>query len=377
MSDLPFLFLSPPDVGEEERAELLSAFDSNYIAPVGPHLTRFEEEFCEKTGFTHCVAVTSGTAAIHLGLRCLGVGSGDVVLASSLTFIGSVSPATFLGAELVFVDSDKSTWTMDTLRLRNAIESLQNEGKKIGAILPTDIYGQSCDLGEIVRIGNEFGIPVLCDSAEALGATFQGESVGRAARAAAFSFNGNKILTTSGGGILASDDDALVERARYLATQTREPVVHFEHLEVGYNYRMSNLLAGVGIAQLEKLGSKVEKRRWIFEQYRMRLEDLPGVTMMPEADYGVSNRWLTCLLIDLEELGVDREHLRLALMSENIESRPVWKPMHLQPCFQEIPCVGGEVAESLFNEGLCLPSGSQMEQADVERVCECLISAIS
>ncbi len=376
MEETPRLFLSPPDVGEEERKELLAAFDSNYIAPVGPHLTQFEEVFCETTGFPHCVALTSGTAAIHLGLRCLGVSEGDVVIASSLTFIGSVSPATFLGAELVFVDSDTTTWTMDTVLLRKAIDSLRREGRKIGAIVPTDLYGQSCDLGEIVRIGNEFGIPVLCDSAEALGATYQGESVGRAASASAFSFNGNKILTTSGGGILASDDEELVERARYLSTQTREPVVHFEHREVGYNYRMSNLLAGVGVAQLKSLSNKVEKRRWIFEEYRKRLECIPGIEMMPEAEYGICNRWLSCLLIDSSELGCDRESIRLALEEQNIESRPVWKPMHLQPCFEGIPCEGGEVSNFLFSNGLCLPSGSQMSSSDIDRVTDCIQAAV-
>lgn len=376
MKEQPRLFLSPPDVGEAERTELLAAFDSNYIAPVGPHLAMFEETFRETTGFAHCVAVTSGTAALHLGLRCLGVDPGDVVIASTLTFIGSVSPATFMGADLVFVDSDRETWTMDIGRLREAVRSLREQGRKIGAILPTDLYGQSCDLAEIIAVGREEGVPVLCDSAEALGATYLEESVGKPARAAAFSFNGNKILTTSGGGILASSDGDLIERARYLATQTREPVIHFEHLEVGYNYRMSNLLAAIGVAQLRSLSAKVEKRRWIFEEYSRRFAEIKGVEMMPEAAYGVSNRWLTCLLIDPLILGRGREEIRLHLESANIESRPVWKPMHLQPCFDGVPCFGGEVSEDLFTRGLCLPSGSRMNSEDIDRVFDQFLLAL-
>lgn len=369
------IFLSPPCVGERERASLLEAFNSNYIAPVGPFLNRFEEVFCEKTGFNHCCAVSSGTAAIHLGLRGLGVAEGDVVIGSTLTFIGSVSPISFQNAEIVLVDSDKETWTMDPDLLSSAIFTLKKENRRIGAILPTDLYGQSCDLGRILSVAEQEGIPVLTDSAEALGATYGEASVGKAASAAAFSFNGNKILTTSGGGVLASDDSDLIEQARFLSTQAKEPVPHFEHKTIGYNYRLSNLLAAVGVGQLEQLEEMVSRRREIFARYSKNLGGVDGISFMPQADYGQSNCWLTVILVDEKKFGVCAEEVRLHLEAENIESRPMWKPMHLQPVFENCRVFGCEVSEELFDSGLCLPSGTQLEDSQVDRISELIRSA--
>ncbi len=369
------IFLSPPHMGGRELEYLNEAFASNYIAPVGPFLDRFESSFCDLTGFNHCVAVSSGTAAIHLGLRHLGVSPGDAVIGSTLTFIGSVSPITFLGAEPVFVDSEASTWNMCPVRLEEAIDQLKQEGRRIGAVIPTDLYGQSCRSSEISDICAKHDIPLMFDSAEALGATYKGKSTGKLGAAAAFSFNGNKILTTSGGGILASDDLRLIDRARYLATQTREPVVHFEHQEIGYNYRLSNLLAAIGVAQLENLSDRVAKKREIFDWYVKRLGEIPGVEFMRDNPDGVSSRWLTTLMIEPKEFGCDRETVRLALEESNIESRPAWKPMHLQPCFSGSRTFGGGVAEGIFDRGLCLPSGTQLEEDDVERIVELILSS--
>jgi len=362
------LYLSPPHVDERERDLLLEAFESNFIAPTGPHLSRFEEKFCELTGFSHACAVVSGTAAIHLALRSVGVEAGDVVIGSTLTFIGSVSPVVFLGAELVLIDSDPVSWNMDASILAEAVRTLTHEGRKIAAILPTDLYGQSCDLENILETASDYAIAVITDSAEALGAEYGGRSVGRGATGAAFSFNGNKILTTSGGGMFASDDESLVQRARYLATQAREPVPHFEHLEVGYNYRLSNLLAAVGIGQLEKLSGRVARKREIFDKYADLFRGIRGISMMPEPNYGTGNRWLTVVLVDEGEFGATPEEIRLHLEASNIESRPLWKPMHLQTAFRGVRCFGGPISEGLFKRGLCLPSGTQMNDQDIERV---------
>ncbi len=371
----PRIYLSPPHMGGAEQRYLQEAFDSNFIAPVGPQLTAFEEAFCEATGFSHAVAVASGTAAIHLGLRHLGVGRGDIVLASTLTFIGSVSPILFQGAEPVFVDCDRETWNLDPKLLEIEIERLSSQGKRVAAVLPTDLYGQSCDLESIRSICDAHGIPVFVDAAESLGSTHRGQSVGKGAVAAAFSFNGNKILTTSGGGILASDDADLIEYARFLSTQAKEDEPHFEHREIGYNYRMSNLVAAVGLGQLEVLKDRVKRKREIFEFYAAAFAGVEGIELMPEADYGVCNRWLTVALFDSDVFGCNREAVRLKLESENIESRPLWKPMHQQPVFEGRRVVGGKVAEALFETGLCLPSGTAMSDSDLHRVVKTIIQA--
>ncbi len=350
------------------------AFESNYIAPAGPQLQRFEQLFCELTGFQHCVAVASGTAGIHVALRSLGVHAGDIVLASTLTFIGSVAAPHHLGAELILVDSDPDTWNLDPDLLAAEIERLTSLGKKIGAVLPTELYGQCCDLDRINSICKPFGIPVLCDSAESLGARFRDLPAGRTADAAVFSFNGNKILTTSGGGMVASNDAQLVDQCRYLATQARQPVLHYEHVDVGYNYRMSNVVAAIGIGQLEVLDERVAQKRQVNQWYRQRLEEVPGIKFMPQANYGEPNCWLTVVCVDPAEFGATNQQIIDSLEAENIESRPVWKPMHMQPAFAGVRCVGGGVAESLFATGLCLPSGTVMQESDVDRVCSIILA---
>ena len=391
------IFLSPPHMSGMEEAFVHEAFESNYIAPLGPMVDAFEREFCERVGIPHGVAVSSGTAACHLALRLVGVGPGDLVIASSLTFIGSVTPILFQGATPVFIDADKTCWTMDPDLLEEALQTLSREGHPPKAVLPTDLYGQCADYDRIFAISERYGVPVVLDSAEALGAQYltqrhkdaKGEGTwvhaGTGAWAAFFSFNGNKILTTSGGGLLVSEDRNLIEKARFLSQQARDEAPHYEHAEYGYNYRMSNLLAAVGRGQLKVLEERVKRKREICAYYQNALADLPGIAFMPEAEYGRCTRWLTVILITPKEFGADREAVRLALEEDNIESRPVWKPMHLQPVFDvarrtvqgarstaKTLCparvFGGQVAEDLFTRGLCLPSGTQMREKDLERV---------
>ncbi|KAB1441920.1 aminotransferase class I/II-fold pyridoxal phosphate-dependent enzyme [Pseudodesulfovibrio senegalensis] len=355
-------------MGGSELEQVHAVFDSNYIAPAGPHIERFEQRMAEYTGFGHCVALSSGTAAIHLGLRLLGVRPGDLVIASTLTFIASVSPALWLGAEPLFVDSCEQTWTMDPALLERALEQAHRDGRRVGAVVPTDIYGQCADYDRIQDVCQRFGVPLLTDAAEALGARYGERSAGKGAQVAAFSFNGNKIITCSGGGMLATDNRELAEHARKLSQQAREPFVHYEHVEMGYNYRMSNVCAGIGLGQMDVLHERVAQRREIFSLYSQLLGRVSGISFMPEAAYGRASRWLTVMLLDPERCAASPEQVRLALEAENIESRPVWKPMHCQPVFAGARCEGGAVAESLFARGLCLPSGTAMTRADVERV---------
>lgn len=371
------------------------AFESNYIAPLGPMVDAFEQEFARYVGIGHCLALASGTAAMHLALRELGVKPGDEVLASTLTFIGSISPATFLGASLVFIDSDADSWCMDPALLAEELKACAKRGKVPKVVVPTDLYGQCADLNRIRAVCDPYGVPVVADSAEAMGAFYQqigngskeaqgggqaGESpvrqpaalgwrhAGVGAKASVFSFNGNKIITTSGGGMLASEDKGLIEHARKLSQQARDPAPHYEHSEIGYNYRLSNVLAAIGRQQLRVLDERVAVKRRIFDAYQRLLGDLPGIEFMPEALYGRSNRWLTVVLIDPKEFGATNEQVRLALESQNIEARPVWKPMHLQPVFRGCRLRGGKLSEHFFQLGLCLPSGTAMTDSDVERV---------
>lgn len=371
----PRLFLSPPHMGGREQQRVAEAFASNFVAPAGPQLDAFEAAFAAFTGIPYCLAVSSGTAAMHLALHCLGVGRGDLVLGSTLTFIGSVSPVHFLGAEAGFVDSDRASWNMDPEQLARALSDLKKEGRPPRAVIPTDLYGQCADYGRILEVCRPYGIPVIADAAESAGARYGlgEESIHAGAHtglfASVFSFNGNKIITTGGGGMLASFDKGLIDRARKLSQQSREPAPHYEHAEIGYNYRLSNVLGAIGLGQLDLLEARVAARRRVFGWYRKRLADVPGLSFMPEAAYGKANRWLTVALVDEKALGCGPEALRLALEERNIESRPVWKPMHLQPCYAGCRVWGGGVAEDLFARGLCLPSGSAMTEADVERVC--------
>ncbi len=362
------LFLSPPHIGDEELTLVGEAFESNYIAPAGPQIEAFEREFGRYTGIQHAAALSSGTAAMHLALRVLGVGPGDEVIAPSLTFIGGVSPTLYQGATPVFLDSERISWNMDPLLLEEELEECRRRGTLPKAVISADIYGQSADLDRIVDLCSLRGIPVVSDSAEAVGAAYKGGHAGKGAAMTAFSFNGNKIITTSGGGMLASDHQHYIEEATILSQQARDPAPHYEHSRIGYNYRMSNILAAIGRGQLRVLPDRVRACRRIFERYREALGDLPGIEFMPEAPWGRATRWLTVILIDPGLFGADREKIRLALEEENIESRPAWKPMHLQPVCAGMRMRGGKVSEEIFDRGLCLPSGTAMTEEDLERV---------
>jgi dTDP-4-amino-4,6-dideoxygalactose transaminase len=369
------LFLSPPHLGGEELEYLEEAIASNWIAPLGPMVDAFEREFAEALGFPYALAVSSGTAALHLALHSLGTRHGDAVVAATLTFIASVSPAVYLGATPVFVDADSKSWTADPDLIEQAVVRLLRAGRRVAAILPTDLYGQSCDLDAICEIGQRHGIPVLVDSAEALGARYKDRSVGHGAAAAVFSFNGNKIITTSCGGMIVSHEKRLIDHARYLSQQARDPVPHYQHATVGYNYRMSNLLAAVGRAQLKLLEDRVEKRRSINAAYAGHFRGIPGIEMMPEAAYGRATKWLSVITIDPERFGADRDAVIRRLAEQNIEARPVWKPMHLQPVFASSEYFGRGVSDRLFRTGLCLPSGSQMTESEVDQVAEAVLAS--
>jgi dTDP-4-amino-4,6-dideoxygalactose transaminase len=362
------IYLSPPDVGPDERAMLLDAFDSNWIAPLGPHVDAFEREVADKVGAGHAVALSSGTAALHLALLLAGVGPGDRVLCSTLTFVASANPIVYLGAEPVFVDADPDTWNLDVDLVEEELAAAARRGERYAALVAVDLYGRCCDYERLVPLCEEYGVPLIEDAAEAMGATYRGKAAGTFGLAGVYSFNGNKIMTTSGGGMLVTDDGELARRARHLASQAREPAPHYEHMEVGYNYRLSNLLAAVGRAQLARLDEKVARRREIRARYRKVLGDLPGVSFHGVDDDG-SNAWLTVLTIDPAEAGVDREAVRLHLLAQGIEVRPVWKPMHLQPLFKSARVARGSVAERLFDRGLCLPSGPTLTPRELGEIC--------
>ncbi|HVO84309.1 MAG TPA: DegT/DnrJ/EryC1/StrS family aminotransferase [Syntrophobacteria bacterium] len=364
------IFLSPPHLGGEELRFVHEAFESNYIAPLGPQVDAFEREFCDKVGISYAAALSSGTAAMHLALQLIGVSPGDEVLTSTLTFIGSATPITFLGAKPVFVDCDRRSWNLNPELLAGALAERASLGRLPKAVVLVHLYGQCADMDLVNDACDRYEVTLIEDAAEALGATYKGRSAGTLGKAAIFSFNGNKIITTSGGGMLVSDDRPFIEKARFLSQQARDPAPHYEHSEIGYNYRMSNILAAIGRGQLRVLDDRVKRKREISDYYRNALGELPGIDFMPEAPYGRSTRWLTCITIDPRKFGADREAVRLALEAENVESRPVWKPMHLQPVFKGCECIGGEVAEGLFNRGLCLPSGTAMTEEDLARIVE-------
>jgi dTDP-4-amino-4,6-dideoxygalactose transaminase len=370
--------LSPPDAGAEERKLLLDAFDSNWIAPLGPHVDAFETEFSERIGVAESAALSSGTAALHLALHILGVSHGDEVVLPSLTFAATANAITYVGARPVFVDCSPDTWSIDVDLLEAHFEQRRQKGLRMPkALISVDLYGQCSDYRRIDAICEKYSVLAIEDAAEALGATYQGRQAGSFGKCAAFSFNGNKIITTSGGGMLVSNDSNLIARARHLASQARDPAPHYEHSEIGYNYRLSNLLAAIGRGQLRGLDAKIERRRKINLRYREALGSIPGITFMPEAPYGRPNYWLTCILVESALTGASREDIRVFLESRNIETRPVWKPMHLQPVFKNFPVVGGDVAAALFETGLCLPSGSSLSSNDLGRVIEAIIERCS
>lgn len=367
------IHLSPPHMGGEELRLVQEAFASNWIAPMGPHVDAFEREFCERVGASHAAALSSGTAAIHLALKLAGVGPGDEVFCSTLTFVASANPIVYLGAAPVFVDSEEETWNMDPALLAEELDSCARRGCLPRAVVLAHLYGQSADLDPILKACWRHGVALIEDAAESLGATYKDAQPGTRGRMGIFSFNGNKIITTSGGGMLVSEDERLIREARFLATQGRDPAPHYQHSQIAYNYRMSNVLAAIGRGQLRVLSERVEQRRRNFAFYRDALKGVPGITLMPEAGFGIPTHWLTVILVDREEFGATPEEIRLDLESRNIESRPVWKPMHLQPLYRFCRRIGGEVAAGLFDRGLCLPSGSQMSEEDLERVLDGLI----
>jgi dTDP-4-amino-4,6-dideoxygalactose transaminase len=365
----PRIYLSPPHVGPDERELLLDAFDSNWIAPLGPHVDAFERELEAVVQVPHAAALSSGTAALHLALELLGVGAGDRVLCASLTFAATANAIAYRGATPIFVDCDAS-WTIDPDLVIDEIRRLARVGKLPKAIIAVDLYGQCADYDRLRSIADPYEVPIIEDAAEALGSTYKGRPAGGLGVFGAFSFNGNKIITTSGGGMLVSEREDLIAKARFLATQARDPAPHYQHSHIGYNYRLSNLLAAVGRGQLAQLDDRVAARRANFAFYEELFAGCAGVTLMPEADYGTSNRWLTCITIDPTEARVVREDLRLAFEGQNIESRPVWKPMHLQPIFRDAHMVGGAVSNRLFEHGLALPSGSSLTDDDRARIAE-------
>ncbi len=364
------IYLSPPHMSGEELRLVEEVFISNWIAPVGPQVDAFEAEFATMVGARYATSTVSGTAALHLALRLVGVGPGDEVLCSSLTFIASASPILYQGAIPVFIDSDRATWNMDPGLLREELEERARANKLPKAVILVHLYGQAADIDPTLEICEHYGVPLIEDAAEALGATYKGRAPGTFGRLGIYSFNGNKIITTSGGGMLISNDKELIDKARFWSTQARDPAPHYEHSDLGYNYRMSNVLAAIGRGQLRVLEDRVEAKRRVFMFYQQVLGDLPGIEFMPEARFGRATRWLTCLTVNPEKFGVDRNVILAALAADNIEARPVWKPLHLQPLFKGYVCRGGAVAEDLFNRGLCLPSGTSMKAEDLERVVD-------
>lgn len=368
------IYLSPPHLSGLEAQFLQEALESGWIAPLGPQVEAFEREFAELVGAPYALALSSGTAAIHLALILAGVGPGDEVAVSTLTFAASAFPVLYLGAKPVFVDSERTSWNMDPGLLAEFLEARAKKGKLPKAVVLVHLYGQSADIDAIQALCQEYGLTLIEDAAEALGSTYKGKSPGTFGFAGIFSFNGNKIITTSGGGMLVSNDEKLIAHARKLATQAREPVPWYEHREVGYNYRMSNLLAAIGRAQLRTLEERVQARRRIYERYVAGLSDLPGLSFQPEAPWGRHTRWLTVMLLDREAFGRGPEEIRQALEGLGIETRPVWKPLHLQPVFHGAETVGGGVAEDLFARGLCLPSGSSLTPEEQDRVIEAIRS---
>ena len=368
------IFLSPPDVGPQERALLLDAFDSNWIAPLGPHVDAFEREIAAHVGASHAVALSSGTAALHLALRIAGVTAGDRVLCASMTFVATANPILHLGAEPVFVDACASDtdWNLDVDLVEEELDRAAAAGEPpYAALIAVDLYGACADYDRLEPLCNAHGVPLIEDAAEALGSVHRGRHAGTFGDLGVFSFNGNKIITTSGGGMLVTEDAEVADRARFLATQARDPAPHYEHSEAGFNYRLSNLLAAVGRGQLGTLEAKIARRRAIRATYRERLGHLPGVRFAPEPEHADSrdNAWLTCLTIDPEVARADREQVRLHLRTKGIEARPVWKPMHLQPLFSGARVLGGAVSARLFDHGLCLPSGSSLTDHELDEIC--------
>jgi dTDP-4-amino-4,6-dideoxygalactose transaminase len=368
------IYLSPPHLGDAERQLLLDAFDSNWVSTVGAQVEAFERDVIELLSCGHAVALSSGTAALHLALVVLGVGRGDEVLCSDLTFAAPANAIAYQGATPVFIDSDPVTWKMDAHLVAEELDERQRQGRPPAAIIAVDLHGGCADYDRILDVAGRHGVPVIEDAAQALGAEYRGRPAGTLGAMGVFSFNGNKIITSGCGGMLVSRKAGWIDRARFLANQAREPQAHYEHSAIGYNYRLSNLLAAIGRAQLQRLAERVERRRSINAFYRAALADLDGLELMTEASHERSNCWLTCVTVDPVRFGASSEDIRLHLASRAIEARTVSKPMHMQPAFRGARTRGGAVAAGLFERGLCLPSGSSLSSADLERIVETLRS---
>ncbi|WP_413543935.1 DegT/DnrJ/EryC1/StrS family aminotransferase [Citricoccus nitrophenolicus] len=368
--------MSKPDVGELEEQYVVAAIRSGWIAPLGPDVDQFEEEIKHRAGVDHAVALASGTAALHLGLLAQGVGPNDIVVTSTMTFAATANAIAYTGATPFFVDSDRVTGNMDPALLDEALTKLEERGTPAALVLPVDLLGKAVDYTALASICAVHGVDMLCDSAESLGATHKGKAAGSFGRASVFSFNGNKIMTTSGGGMFVTGDESLAQRVRHLSTQARQPVVHYEHTEIGYNYRMSNLLAALGRAQLSRLDEMIEQRRKWRQGYRDHFAGFSGIEIFGGPEDDEDNFWLSSIVIDPQVAGVSANDVRTVLDQHNIESRPLWKPMHLQPVFRDEPRLTNGSSEYLFENGLTLPSGSSMSWGDFERVIEALAIAV-
>ncbi|WP_124221026.1 aminotransferase class I/II-fold pyridoxal phosphate-dependent enzyme [Aquisalibacillus elongatus] len=366
------VYLSSPHMSGNEQKYIQEAFDLNWIAPLGNNVNGFERELAEYNSMEHAAVVSSGTAAIHLALRLLDIGPSDNVFVSSLTFVATVNPVLYEGANPVFIDSEADTWNMSPEALKRAFVDAEREGTLPKAVIVVNLYGQSAKMDEIMDICDEYGVPVIEDAAESLGSEYKGQKSGTFGKFGVYSFNGNKIITTSGGGALVSNDDEAIQKARFLSTQARDPAPHYEHSEVGYNYRMSNIVAGVGRGQLEVLDERVNQRRAVFDRYYEAFKVIDGFEFQPELEGTFSNRWLTALTVDPKKAGITRDDIINALDEHNIEARPVWKPMHLQPLFEGCSYYthNQDVSKQLFENGLCLPSGSNMSQDVQEKIIQ-------
>jgi dTDP-4-amino-4,6-dideoxygalactose transaminase len=369
------IYLSPPDMSNVERDLLLGAFDANWIAPVGPDLAAFEREFADFVGVPHAVALTSGTAGLHLGLIVKGVQPGDVVIVPSFTFAATANAVRYVGADPWFVDSEPSSWNVDAHQVAAAITATHDQGRKVGAVITVDLYGQCADHAPIRTLCDTHDIPLIEDAAEAVGATWEGTPAGGFGEIGVFSFNGNKLMTTGGGGMAVSNDEEAIEQIRYLSTQARQPALHYEHTEIGFNYRLSNILAAIGRGQVQRLPNLLARTAEIRARYEAALGTLPGVTFNPIDSRGVPNHWLTVAVIG-DDARANPEELIAALETADAEARPAWKPMHQQPVFAEFPMFGGIVADEAFARGICLPSGSSMNDDELDRVIAAALSVL-
>ena len=370
MSTNQRIWLSPPHMGGQELEFVKEAFESNWIAPLGPNVDGFEQQLQEVTHTRAAAALSSGTAALHLALRVLGVQPGDVVLCQSMTFAASAFPVVYEQAEPVFIDSEASTWNMDPALLEQALQQYQQQGRRVAAIIIVHLYGMPAQMDQLLQLAAAYHVPVIEDAAEALGSTYQQQPCGSLGTLGILSFNGNKIITTSGGGALVGNHKELVDKARFLSTQAKDPFPHYEHSQIGFHYRMSNITAGIGRGQLLVLPERVAQRRAVCAFYQQELSGLPGLQFLEEPAGSFSNRWLTTVLIDPQQSGgVTRETIRLKLEADNIEARPLWKPMHLQPVFRGAVSFLNGVSEQLFEQGLCLPSGSSLTTDELHRIC--------